>query len=188
MDVDASYEIVTASGVVPQIPQCPTLKAVTGGGLDSTTQLFGSAPEVPGWGWYASAGPSGAFLTAYAICMTTPYPGEARNVLASRGAGTAVDVTYQPACGALDHTVYWGTSPFAGSYSWKNSACGLGTSGTGSFNPGTPAPGTFIYYVVVGKNATNEGSYGTSSSGERPEAVGIGACDAPQTLASTCPP
>ena len=49
------------------------------------------------------------------------------------------------------------------------------------------ALGNTLYFVVVGQNATNEGSYGPGTAGERPEAVGIGACDKPQVLTGTCP-
>ncbi len=49
----------------------------------------------------------------------------------------------------------------------------------------TPSGGN-RYYLVVPRNATNEGSYGTDSNGvERPQAIGIGAC-LPQAIAA-CP-
>jgi hypothetical protein len=45
--------------------------------------------------------------------------------------------------------------------------------------------------VIAGQSASAEGSYGSGSYGalstERPEAVGIGACDQPQSLNGTCP-
>lgn len=49
----------------------------------------------------------------------------------------------------------------------------------------TPSEGN-RYYLLVPRNATNEGSYGTDSNGvERPQAIGIGAC-LPQAIAA-CP-
>ncbi len=49
----------------------------------------------------------------------------------------------------------------------------------------TPSGGN-RYYLVVARNATNEGSYGTDSNGvERPPAIGILAC-LPQVIA-VCP-
>jgi hypothetical protein len=43
--------------------------------------------------------------------------------------------------------------------------------------------------VIVANDAVAEGSYGTDGAGaERPEAVGVGACDLPQALASRCDP
>ncbi len=117
-------------------------------------------------------------------------PGEAnatRRMAARRGPGTSVVVDYLPACGATNHVVYWGTAPIAGTVSWKASACGLGTSGTASFDPGNPPPGGLVYFVIVGQDAAHEGSYGKSSSGlERPEAVSVGACDRPRASASAC--
>ena len=107
---------------------------------------------------------------------------DASPMLASRAvSGTVVDLSYTPACGAADNVVYWGHGPIAGSLSWTNAACAVGNTGTASFDPGDPAPETFVYFVIVGQSTTKEGSYGQGWSGlagvERPEAVGIGACD-----------
>ena len=105
--------------------------------------------------------------------------------------GTAIDLAYMPACGALGHTAYWGTGPIVGAPSWTGAACALGTTGLASFDPGDPEPGGWVYFALVGQNATAEGSYGTAFDGlsgiERPEAVGAGACDLPQVLGGTCP-
>jgi hypothetical protein len=65
--------------------------------------------------------------------------------------------------------------------------CGVGNTGLASFDPGTIAPGTLLYFVVVGQNATREGSYGLGTAGERAEAVGLGTCDLTQDLSGTCP-
>jgi hypothetical protein len=117
-------------------------------------------------------------------------PGEAnasRRMAARRGPGSSVVVDYLPACGASDHVVYWGTAPIAGGLQWNSAACGLGTSGTASFDPGDPPPGGLVYFVVVGQDATHEGSYGRYSSGaERPEAVATGSCDRPRASVSAC--
>jgi len=119
-------------------------------------------------------------------------PGEASAsapMLARRGAGTSVVVDYAPACGATDHVVYWGTGPIRGAVAWTASACGLGTAGTASFDPGGPSPGQLVYFVIVGQGATTEGSYGNASSGaERPDAVGVGACDKAQVIGTDCAP
>lgn len=74
----------------------------------------------------------------------SPAPGEASaagSMTARRGAGTAVLVDYTPACTATDHAAYWGTGAIAGTLAWTASACGLGTDGTTSFDPGNPPPG-----------------------------------------------
>ncbi len=112
---------------------------------------------------------------------------------ASRAAtGTGVNMTYAPGCGTLENAVYWGTWPIAPSPNWTNAACSVGNTGQASFDPGDPSPGGgLFYFVIVGQNATKEGSYGMFFDGvslaERPEAVGIGACDKPQDLTGVCP-
>jgi hypothetical protein len=61
-------------------------------------------------------------------------------------------------------------------------------SGSASVALGTPAPGKFVYVVIVGQTSSIEGSYGQGSTGlERPEAIGTGACDMPQELVAACP-
>jgi hypothetical protein len=125
------------------------------------------------------------------ILTGSPGPGEASvtgSLTAHRGAGTSVLVDYTPACAATDHAVYWGAGPITGGLAWTAATCGLGTDGTSSFDPGNPPPGVLIYFVIVGQNATSEGSYGRSSAGaERPEAVGVGACDRLQKSAGCGP-
>jgi len=103
------------------------------------------------------------------------------------GAGSALDVSFTPACDATDHAAYGGVGPSAGVLNWTFTACGLGIGGAASFDPGNPASRQLFYFVVVGYNASTEGSYGRSSAGvERPEAVGVGACDESQNLTGTC--
>jgi hypothetical protein len=92
------------------------------------------------------------------------------------GAG-AIDVQFDVACDATDHTVYWGDLAQVASYGWSGSACGLGVSGSASFDPGAGS----VFFVVVGENGTVEGSFGVDGAGvERPESTGVGACDRPQ--------
>lgn len=143
-----------------------------------------------GW-WVDDVAIANAQLPTSCAAGTPPNPKEASadgGMKASRApSGTAVQLSYLPGCGTTDHAAYWGVGPIVGSLAWTNAACGLGSSGVASFDPGDPAPGTFFYFVVVGQSATKEGSYGTGSSGERPEASGVGACDRPRDLSGTCP-
>ena len=121
---------------------------------------------------------------------TTPQEAGAGGTLrVTRGAGTALAVSFAPACGATDHGAYWGAGPVADSGpAWTGSACGLGTSGGGTFDPGATPPSGWLYLVIVGHDAVNEGSYGVESRGtERPESVAVGACDRPQFLGGDCP-
>ena len=107
-------------------------------------------------------------------------PGEASpggDLLAARR-GSSIEVDFEPACGATDHAAYWGVGPIDGALEWIGSGCGLGISGSASFDPGAVLSGQVLYFVVVGYDEDHEGGYGAdSASAERPEAVGIGACD-----------
>jgi hypothetical protein len=127
---------------------------------------------------------TGADFAAAPAVSEASYTG---HMTASKGAGTSVNVAYTPACGALTHVVYRGAGPIAASLVWNAAYCGLGTSGSLSFDPGTPPANSFWYFVVVGQGPTIEGSYGrTRAAVEEPEAVGVGACDLPQVIGS-CP-
>jgi len=110
--------------------------------------------------------------------VANAVPGAALDIRAGRGAGVTVDLSFVPACAATDHAVYWGLGPVTGSAAWTDSVCGLGTGGNASFDTIDLDPGQLLYFVVVGYDDTDEGSYGAdSASAERPEAVGVGGCD-----------
>jgi subtilisin-like proprotein convertase family protein len=150
----------------------------------------GSAPfsfVVPTGGFYSvtATGPGGStseFSGAFAL------PQEVPDTMVAAKLGPSLQVTYAPACGASDHAVFWGLGPISPSVSWTGAQCGFGASGLLVFNPGVPPAGKFFYWVVVGQTFSLEGSYGQSSSAvERPEAVGLGVCELPQSLIGPCP-
>jgi hypothetical protein len=116
----------------------------------------------------------------------TGVPGETSDLLAS-AAGSSIVVSFAPACSATDHAAYWGHGPIGpAGIEWIGSACGLGTNGTASFDPGVLLPGELLYFLVVGYDGNDEGGYGADSLlTPRPEAVGVGACDRPSGVA-TC--
>jgi hypothetical protein len=92
--------------------------------------------------------------------------------------------TFGAACGATAHIVVYGdlASPSRGAYS--GAACTGGSGGATAFTPGIES----VFFVVAGSNGASEGSYGRTSQGdERPEAIGLAACDLPQDLTSGCP-
>jgi hypothetical protein len=129
--------------------------------------------------------------TASAISGISTNPQEASPAgdLRVGRAGAALAVSYTPACGAASHAIFFGTSPLVGQLAWTGVACDVGVDGTARFDPGTPPAGRFFYFVVVGQNYQEEGSYGRDSEGlERPEAIGLGACDEPQSLNGACVP
>lgn len=125
---------------------------------------------------------------------TTPSftPGEASGaghaMNCTRGNGSSVGVTFTSACAATDHVAYWGQAPIAGALAWTGSECSLGTSGSATITPPSPAPGGWTYFVIVGQDASHEGSYGKASdASERPQASsGTGACRKPQQLEGSC--
>jgi subtilisin-like proprotein convertase family protein len=100
------------------------------------------------------------------------------------GASGTVSVSFTPACAATDHAAYSGDLAAVAGTPWDAVACGLGASGSASFDPGAGDR----FFVVVGQGGGVEGSYGRDGAGvERAEATGLGACDVAQSLAATCP-
>jgi len=129
--------------------------------------------------------------TSATVAAPTVTPGEASDPATAANqlkAGFnkitgAIDVAYAAPCSTANHRIVYGPLASVAAYGWSGSACNLGTTGSASFDPG---PGD-AFYVIVANDAAAEGSYGTNSAGiERPEAVGVGACDLPQALASRC--
>jgi hypothetical protein len=119
--------------------------------------------------------------------VAPPGVGEAALLRAGKN-GPEIGLSFVPACAAGDHAVFWGVSPIVGSVEWSDAACGFGVSGSALFDPGTPPPGRFLYWVVVGQSASFEGSYGRDSLAlERPEAIGTAACDFPREIVDICP-
>jgi hypothetical protein len=142
---------------------------------------------------WLNTGQAAPVQIALATANVTPpsgiTPGESSDPLlgamtASWNAGTGrIDVTYATPCGTIDHRIYWGDLANVSTYGWSGSACNLGTTGSTSFDPG---PGS-VFFVIVANDASIEGSFGTDSTlAERPQAVGVGACDLPQDLARRC--
>ncbi len=123
------------------------------------------------------------------LLRSTTSPQEissSKNMKATKGSGTAVNVTFTASCGDVDTTVYTGSLSTlqSGGISWSNRYCNLGATGSLAFDPGS----TSIYFVVVGNNGlTAEGSYGQATSGERPAAGAGSPCAYTQNLTGTCP-
>ena len=120
---------------------------------------------------------------------STP-PGEAAKaagpmlVSAFNKATGDISIGYGPACSATDHHVVYGPLATVSTYGYAGQACGLGNSGSATFNPGA---GDF-FWVLVGNTSALEGSYGTRSTGsERPPASGLPGCSYAQDLSATCP-
>jgi hypothetical protein len=124
-------------------------------------------------------------------------PGEAshQNVRAEHIVATydptanTMEVNYTPACGTTGHTLYYGTLASlangltAGDYT--TAQCLGDVSGSVTV---TPSAGS-VFFLVVGNNGTQEGSYGKVTGGaERPEAGAVSGCDFAQVLTGNCDP
>jgi len=136
---------------------------------------------------------NGQFDMADAACNpAAPSPGEVSKAVAMIVTGYDkvsgnVTVSYAAGCGAADNAVEYGSLSGLGTYTYTGQVCAVGNSGTASFN--VPA-GSF--FLVVGRNTTREGSYGTKVvSGavtERSEDTTSAACPLPQDLTNRCDP
>ncbi len=122
---------------------------------------------------------------------TPAVPGEAgaAEMLLVTGFDAAtglLSISYGVPCAAVDHTLEYSelTQANLAAYNWSGQQCGLGAAGTYDWDTaGTPAA---MFFVVVGNNGTQEGSYGLNSTGaERLEDTGA-TCPKPQNLLYAC--
>ncbi len=93
-----------------------------------------------------------------------------------------ISVSYTPSCAASDHTIYYGDLADVSDVSFSGQVCGLGTTGSTTFDPG---PGS-VFWLVVANDGAIEGSYGTGDGGERPEDTALTTCYYPQDLTDRC--
>jgi len=102
-----------------------------------------------------------------------------------------IEVAFANACGATGQGIYWSDQSFPLSASdWNRAGCGFvdGDSDDRTFNVSiTPSSSaSLVYFVVVGHDGLEEGSYGKDSSGvERPAATAAARCQA-QNLVGNC--
>ena len=113
-------------------------------------------------------------------------PGEAAQISTGYDDQTGtIDITFQPACDATDHTIYWGPLDQVSAYDYQGALCHAGNTGQASFDPGQGS----VFFLVVGNNGWAEGSYGRDSDQQqRAEGVGTPGCDLVQDLSGTCDP
>ena len=96
-----------------------------------------------------------------------------------------IQISYDPACEADDHTVYVGDLADVSTTTVSDRICGVGATGTTAF---VPQPSGDLFWVIVGEDGTAEGSYGTDGTTERPEDTAPGLCNYPQSLDTRCDP
>jgi hypothetical protein len=97
-------------------------------------------------------------------------------------------LSYQSGCDSTDNNIYIGPLEQVSSLAWSDEACSIGTTGTVSgFNPGAGS----YFFVIVGNDGIDEGSYGQQNLGgsivERGPHVGS-TCGEVQNLANACRP
>lgn len=134
---------------------------------------------------------NGQFDTADAACQPAgASPGEVSRqspmtVTAYDKLSGALTIAYTPGCGATGNTIEFGPLASVATYGYGGQVCGMGNTGSASFV--LPANS---FFLVVGHDATKEGSYGTrlssGTSAERPEDTGSATCPLPQNLANRC--
>ena len=90
-------------------------------------------------------------------------------------------ISFNPAPGSTDHTLYYGPLSAVSTYGYTGSVSGLGATGSSSL---TLPPGS-LFWVVVGRNNAAEGCYGKRypSGTERPRFPGA---SVPQAANRTC--
>ena len=93
----------------------------------------------------------------------------------------ATTLSFNPAAGSTDHTLYYGPLNTVSTYGYSGSLSGLGATGSGS---GTLPSGS-LFWVVVGRNNAAEGCYGKNFPAgiERPRYSGAAV---PQSANRTC--
>jgi hypothetical protein len=117
-------------------------------------------------------------------------PGEASGeglpmllVTAHDVSASSMDISWNRACSASDHTIEYGPLSQVSQYGYTGQVCGLGdvASTTWSY------PGDSLFFLVVGNDGSVEGSYGLDGGGtERPEDLVGPSCPVPQDLSDPC--
>jgi hypothetical protein len=107
-------------------------------------------------------------------------------VVSHNKATGATTLSFTPAAGSTDHTLYYGPLSAVSSYGYSGSVTGLGATGSSSL---TLPPGS-LFWLVVGRNDSAEGCYGKSktpsAANERPCFPNAASCGVPQAVNRTC--
>jgi hypothetical protein len=140
---------------------------------------------------WANTGMNAPLEMAFAsipVTVAAGVPGEASDqenpaeqmIVTAYDKGTgAIDIGYTPACDAADHNIYYGDLANVASYGYSDAECSVGVSGAAGFTPALDN----VFFLIVGNDGTEEGTYGEDSSDvQRPEDVGTPVCDRVQNL------
>ena len=120
-------------------------------------------------------------------CASLPVPGESTGLIVQSYDGVTgnLNLSYQAACSAADHTIVYGPLEDVSTYAYSGQDCGIGSTGLyDQFNPGAGS----VFFLLVGNDgAATEGSYGQDAGlVERPEDLGDPVCFFSQNLGALC--
>ena len=178
---------------------------VNPGTFDATWSFNWTAPLNPGvvmlYGAGNSvnlqAGPGGDRATMIVEAITVEgvaTPGEVSgpnlNPLRVTGFDTVsgdLSLVYDVACETTNNNIYYGPLDQVDTLGWNGEVCGIGVGGTyAAFSPGSDS----YFFVVVGNQAADEGSYGRSrqTDGSEPQRLPYSgnSCGQTQNLTSSC--
>jgi len=178
---------------------------VNPGTFDATWSFNWTAPLTPGVVMlYAGgnsvnlqAGPGGDRATMIVEAITVEgvsTPGEASgpnlNPLRVTGFDSVsgnMSLAYDVACETTNNNIYYGPLDQVDMLGWNDEVCGIGVSGAhAGFNPGSDS----YFFVVVGNQSADEGSYGRSRliDGSEPQRAPYAgnSCGQTQDLTSSC--
>lgn len=142
------------------------------------------------WNRYGRSAPLAVASSQISVAVdgVPPTPGEASSRFATQPLLAAgfqpetgrIALTFEPACDARNHAVYWGPLSEVGTYAYTGARCDAGSAGQTTINPGAGS----YFFLVVGHNEQTEGSYGLDAEGaQRPEDQG--SCPLTQALEAT---
>ncbi len=129
-----------------------------------------------------------------AVDCEPPAPSEVSGPAASMlsvtgwdGGTETMTIDYAPACASTDSFIVYGELTLANlqAYAWSGEECFIGTTGTYAWD--TSAAPASLFFVIVGQNAAEEGSYGADHDDqERPPYPGNVTCPTSQDLSDAC--
>ncbi len=134
---------------------------------------------------------NGQFDAADAACQLGGTPGEPGGasgqvrVTSFNPVTGDLTVSYGVGCSATDNSVEYGPLAAVSTYGYSGQVCAIGNTGEATFR----LPAGNLFFLIVGRDASVEGSYGKRNDGasqvERPENAGT-SCPVPQSLTERC--
>ena len=115
----------------------------------------------------------------------TAGPGSAPIIVTAHPTGSTLSFTYgATGCGVANNTLIWGPLDPVNPYSYLGEDCGPDNSGSYTWT----FPSGSVYFLMVARDGSNEGSYGRDSSGvERPPDLANPTCFLARDLTNPCP-